>query len=246
MNTEKSMEIYNSLSRPPETALKTISAGKLKGKSDINPQWRYKAMTEKFGLIGFGWKYEIQKLWTEPGAKGEVLCFAQTAVYIKDGEQWSDAIVGIGGSKLVNAFSTGVESNDEGYKMAVTDSFSTALKMIGVAADVYAGKWDGSKYKDETFPNNTDKVKNSPVQKPPLKPKAPVMTAAQAGQMKQMFSDSVFSKKEQDEFRRQFATGSETAAEFIQRVSREHGRRINYAIAKEAAQNEEPVQGEIF
>lgn len=177
MNIEKSMEIYNSLSKPPATALKTIGAGKLKGKSDINPQWRYKAMTERFGLIGFGWKYEIQKLWTEPGAKGEVLCFAQTAVYIKDGEQWSDAIVGIGGSKLVNAFSSGVESNDEGYKMAVTDSFSTALKMIGVAADIYAGKWDGSKYKEEqpdysprnqpTPPPAQPSVQQNNIQQPP-------------------------------------------------------------------------------
>ena len=32
--------------------------------------------------------------------------------------------------------------------MAVTDAFSTALKMLGVAADIYAGRWDGSKYRD--------------------------------------------------------------------------------------------------
>ena len=147
MDKNRAMEIYQALSQPPADALKTINAGKLKGKSDINPQWRYKAMTEQFGLIGIGWKYEIQKLWTEQGAKGEVLCFAQTAVFIKDeNNEWSAPIVGIGGSKLINAFSNGLESNDEGFKMAVTDSFSTALKMIGVAADIYAGKWDGSKY----------------------------------------------------------------------------------------------------
>ena len=37
--------------------------------------------------------------------------------------------------------------------MAVTDAFSTSLKMIGVAADIYAGRWDGSKYKDEPAEN---------------------------------------------------------------------------------------------
>ena len=44
---EKAIEIYNSLSRPPVDALRPIQAGKLKGKTDINPQWRYKAMTKR-------------------------------------------------------------------------------------------------------------------------------------------------------------------------------------------------------
>lgn len=147
----EALEIYKSLSQPPRSALREIKGGNLNGKTDINPQWRYEAMTERFGLVGLGWKYEIQKLWTEPGAAGEALAFAQVAVYIRDPEtkEWSDAIVGIGGSKLTQAFSKGLTSNDEGYKMAVTDAFSTSLKMIGVAADIYAGRWDGSKYKDQ-------------------------------------------------------------------------------------------------
>lgn len=147
----EALQIYKKLSRPPETALRQIIVGDLKGKTDINPQWRYEAMTETFGLVGIGWKYEIQKLWTEPGANGETLAFAQVAVYIRDPDtkEWSDPIVGIGGSKLINKFSAGPKSNDEGYKMAVTDAFSTSLKMIGVAADIYAGRWDGSKYNEE-------------------------------------------------------------------------------------------------
>lgn len=147
----EAIEIYKKLSQPPKGALREIKAGDLKGKTDINPQWRYEAMTEIFGLVGIGWKYEIQKLWNEPGANGETLAFAQVAVFVRDPDtkEWSDPIVGIGGSKLINKFSVGPKSNDEGYKMAVTDAFSTSLKMIGVAADIYAGRWDGSKYNQE-------------------------------------------------------------------------------------------------
>ncbi len=147
----EAIQIYKKLSQPPKGALREIKAGDLKGKTDINPQWRYEAMTETFGLVGLGWKYEIQKLWTEPGANGETLAFAQVAVFVRDPDtkEWSDPIVGIGGSKLINKFSAGPKSNDEGYKMAVTDAFSTSLKMIGVAADIYAGRWDGSKYNQE-------------------------------------------------------------------------------------------------
>lgn len=154
------MEIYKKLSQPPTTALKTITAGNIKGFTDINPQWRYEAMTEIFGLVGIGWKYEVQRLWTEQGANNETLAFAQVAVYVRNPEtkEWSDAIVGIGGSKLTNAFSKGLQSNDEGYKMAVTDAFSTSLKMIGVAADIYAGRWDGTKYKELEAPVDPSKL----------------------------------------------------------------------------------------
>lgn len=199
----KAIEIYKGLSQPPATALRQIQAGDLKGKTDINPQWRYEAMTEQFGLVGLGWKYEIQKLWTEPGANGETLAFAQVAVFIRAPEtkEWSDAIVGIGGSKLINKFSQGPKSNDEGYKMAVTDAFSTSLKMIGVAADIYAGKWDGSKYND--MPQNTQSQpqNKAPQSKEPAGgPDTPEQRTIINGLLRTTKADGskVFSRKEID------------------------------------------------
>ena len=145
---EKNKRYWDMLKSPPATALKTISAGRLKGKSDINPQWRYEAMTEVFGPCGLGWKYAIEKIWTEPASDGQVFVFAQVSVQIKTDEDWSDPIQGTGGSMLIQKETAGLHSNDEGCKMAITDAIGTALKMLGVAADVYAGKWDGSKYID--------------------------------------------------------------------------------------------------
>jgi len=138
------MDVWNNLKSPPSDALKTISGGRLKGKSDINPQWRYGAMTKEFGICGYGWKYEIVKLWTEV-VKDEVMCFAQINLYIK-GSEWSDPIPGVGGSMLLEREKEGLHANDEGYKMAITDALSVALKMLGVAADIYRGFWNGSKY----------------------------------------------------------------------------------------------------
>lgn len=149
------MEIYNKLSHPPENMLRKITGGKIAGKTDINPQWRYKAMSETFGLVGIGWKYEVMRLWTEAGADGEVLSFAQVAVYVKTGDTWSDPIIGVGGSKLVQFEKGQLVSNDEGFKMAITDAFSTSLKMIGVAAAIYEGRWDGTRYTDSPEPSNS-------------------------------------------------------------------------------------------
>lgn len=138
-------ELWDKLNRPPKFALKTIMAGRLKGKSDINPQWRYRALTEQLGPCGYGWKFEIVRLWLEPGANGEMAAFAQINLYVKL-DEWSEPIPGVGGSKLIAKEGSGPHTNDEAYKMAITDALSTASKMLGVAADVYMGLWDGSKY----------------------------------------------------------------------------------------------------
>src|SRR5512137_1658159 len=93
-------EIWDKLSKPPATALKKIEAGRLKGKSDINPQWRYQAMTELFGPCGIGWKFTVEKLWTEPAPDNQVFAFANIHLFIKRETDWSCPIPGNGGSML--------------------------------------------------------------------------------------------------------------------------------------------------
>jgi hypothetical protein len=138
------MKLWDALKQPPPSALKTIQAGRLKGKSDINPQWRYQALTEQFGPCGVGWSYTIDRMWIEPAPEGQMFVFAQISLKIGEGTP----MPAVGGSMLIQKESSGLHANDEGYKMAVTDALGTAMKMIGVAADVYMGKWDGSKYQD--------------------------------------------------------------------------------------------------
>ncbi len=142
------MEIWEAVCRPPLTALKPIKGGRLTGKTDISPQWRYKCMTEQFGMCGVGWKYTIDRLWTEQGVDGVVFSFAQVSVYVHDPRsgQWSEAIPGIGGHKMIESEKAGLYNNDECFKMSVTDAMGVALKMLGVAADIYLGNFDGSKY----------------------------------------------------------------------------------------------------
>ena len=153
------LEMWDKLKQPPSSALRVIKGGRLQGMSDINPQWRYRIMTETFGPIGFGWKYTIDKLWTEPASSEQVLAFASISVYVKIGEKWSEAIPGHGGSKLIDKEKNGLYSSDEAFKMAITDALSVALKMLGVAADVYMGLWDGAKYKDDPINGYDDLCK---------------------------------------------------------------------------------------
>lgn len=145
-DSKAAIAIYDKLAKPEAAALKQITGGRLKGKTDINPQWRYKAMTEMFGLCGIGWKYTIDRQWVEPGAAGESMAFVNVSVYIKHGGQWSEAIPGTGGSTLIAKEKEAMYNSDEAFKMATTDALSVALKMLGVASAIYAGQWDGTKY----------------------------------------------------------------------------------------------------
>jgi hypothetical protein len=143
------MQYWNSFNQPPRTALKEIQAGRMKGKTDINPQWRYEAMTKTFGVVGIGWKFTIDKMWTEIAANDETMAFVNVSVYVKVDGSWSDAIQGNGGSTLVVHESSKMYNDDDAFKKATTDALSTAMKMLGVAADIYAGGWDGAKYRNE-------------------------------------------------------------------------------------------------
>lgn len=144
------MDLWNAFKTPPKSALKPIKAGRLKGKSDISPQWRYQVLTNQFGACGIGWKYEIVRVWNEPASDGQVMAFAQVNLFVKnDIDQWSDPIPGIGGSMFIAKEKSGLYSSDECYKMAVTDALSVACKMLGVAADVYLGLVSDSKYQLE-------------------------------------------------------------------------------------------------
>jgi hypothetical protein len=44
----ENLTIYNAVRKVPSEAQRTIPFGPMKGKTDINPMWRIKALTEQF------------------------------------------------------------------------------------------------------------------------------------------------------------------------------------------------------
>lgn len=153
---DHNLRFYKKFCEVPADALKKIQAGRLRGMSDVNPMWRMKRMTEIFGPAGFGWRYEIVKQWTEAYGN-EVKCFCNVNLYVRDPEtkEWSAPIPGNGGSSIVTMESKGAYVNDEGYKMALTDALSIAMKPLGIGANIWYGpKATGhneSKYEAYTY-----------------------------------------------------------------------------------------------
>lgn len=167
---KENMKIYDAVRRAPQEALKPIKGGRLNGRSDINPMWRIKVLTEQFGPAGIGWYTETVKEWLDGGADGEVAANVQINLYVKYNGEWSKPILGIGGamfiSKEANKNGEGYHyyNDDDAYKKAYTDAISVACKALGFAADVYWEKDPETKYATRNAPDE------------PVAPTAPPMT----------------------------------------------------------------------
>ena len=178
---EHNLRFYTDGCEVPADAIKPIKAGRLKGMSDVNPMWRMKRMTEIFGPVGFGWRYEIEKMWSEEFVLEEIneiteglapvrpdfdetgrqltpafpaqpriekktrryetKCFCNVLLFVRDPEtkEWSAPIPGSGGSAIVSQERNGAYVNDEGYKMALTDALSIAMKPLGIGGNIWYG-----------------------------------------------------------------------------------------------------------
>lgn len=150
------LKIYNQVREVPKNAQKQITAGRLKGMTDINPQWRIQTLTETFGPCGIGWYTEEIKREFTTGANGVICCFVDINLYVKHDNEWSKPIYGTGGSTFVAKEKDGLYTSDEVVKMAYTDALSVACKQLGFGADIYWNKND-SKYsgKPETQQTKT-------------------------------------------------------------------------------------------
>ena len=159
----ENLSIYNKFRNVPAEAKKSITGGRLKGFTDINPMWRIKTLTEQFGVCGFGWYYDIVSQELKSGANGEIAAFVHINLFVKIGEDWSKPVQGLGGSMFVSNEKNGSYVSDECFKMALTDALSTACKALGVGADVYFEK-DRTKYDQQ--PQQESKPESKPENEP--------------------------------------------------------------------------------
>ena len=165
--------IYEKYKSVPENAIKPFDNGKFKG-TDINTMWRIKCLTEMFGVVGFGWTVKVLRTWTELGANGEIMAFAEVEMKVKIDGNWSEPFTATGGNLMVryvkgkNGGEGYYTNNDEAFKMAITDAFGVACKYLGIGADVYWAN-DRTKYTDDTTPPPKTETKATPKQVEMLK-----------------------------------------------------------------------------
>lgn len=144
------MRYFQAFGTTPKEACRPIQAGNLKGKTDINPMWRIKALTETFGPQGEGWKIVVRDVRTYEAA-GESMAHCWLELYYKlPSGEWSEPIPGFGGNKVAGK-GKGDGINDEAFKMAFTDALSVCCKGLGMSADIYYAQ-DRTKYTAPEIP----------------------------------------------------------------------------------------------
>ena len=159
------MKLYNIGRTVPDEAKKPITAGRLKGMTDINPMWRIKRLTEMFGACGVGWWYEItDKRIVSDELTHQKAAFVDILLFYADPDSGKDShgIPGTGGSSFVAQETKGAYLSDECFKMALTDAISVAAKALGIGADVYFDK-DRTKYtgQEEEKPKTVNTVEEA-------------------------------------------------------------------------------------
>lgn len=187
--------LYNEIQKVPSAAKREIKGGRMSGKTDINPMWRIKTLTQQFGPCGIGWKYTIEKQWVEHGANGVIAAFVNINLYFKTADGWSDAIPGTGGNMFIAKEAAGLYTSDECYKMALTDAISVACKALGMGADVY---WDQDASKCDKGNTGEDKPSKyvppqrpAPTQTPPQPQKATVAMIAELAKKKKLDGETM-------------------------------------------------------
>lgn len=140
--TQDNMSLWDRLQYTEQSATKKVTGGKIPGALDINPTWRMKRMTEMFGPMGKGWGWELNEKWIDE-IEGKKFAYVMLTVWWSEDGGKTRYLVGphVGGTSMSMA-------KDEAWKQSITDAFGKCASGLGVAADIYEGKWDDSKYQN--------------------------------------------------------------------------------------------------
>lgn len=126
-------------------AVKEITGKQYRGNSP-KPYWIVERLTEEFGPCGIGWGFSIASERMERLSVDDVLHVAVVDFwYVLDGK--TGHIQQVGQTKATYMSSKDKLIVDEDApKKSVTDALVKCASYIGFAGDIFAGRWDDSKY----------------------------------------------------------------------------------------------------
>ena len=153
---KKNMEIWNALNKTnPEF---TTKFNKFGGKelTTIDPHYQIQMMTDLFGPVGKGWKYNVEYKYQDG------LVFAEVCVqYYQDHKWYEYGPV----CSVQNLSKKNGGLDDEAPKKAMTDAMTKAFSHLGMSADVFLGKHDDSNYVEDLKKEFATKVVEIPKKK---------------------------------------------------------------------------------
>lgn len=153
MTEKNNLELWDKVEKTDPKHTKPITGKSYKGTSP-KPQWLVRKATETFGPCGIGWGFTVDERIESGaaiggGARDQMHIAKVTVWYNWNGERGE--VTHVGGTPFSGFRSSGKPFTDEDApKKSVTDALVKALSMIGFAGDIFMGRFDDSKYVEDT------------------------------------------------------------------------------------------------
>ena len=134
------MRIWDSLCKTNPDYTRSVPSSYGKKITSIDPMYQIQCMTETFGPVGLGWKYNVKYTYQDN------LVFAEVSIHYCVHDNWFEYGPVC---SVQNLFKKNGNLDDEAPKKAMTDAMTKAFSHLGMSADVFLGKFDDSKYVQE-------------------------------------------------------------------------------------------------
>lgn len=150
MADNPNMALWDLLFQSDPAFVKDITGKDYRGAS-LNPYWVVRRLTETFGPAGIGWGFRIDSERYERFGETESLHIARVTLWYvypnADGEPRRGEVSQIGQTRGSYMTSAGKFKVDEDApKKSVTDAFTKCASYLGMAGDIFSGRWDDSRY----------------------------------------------------------------------------------------------------
>lgn len=140
-------DLWDRVEKTDPAAVKRITGKQYEGNSP-KPYYIVRRLTEEFGPCGIGWGFSIVSERMERMTQTDVLHIAVVRLWYSLNGQRGE-VEQIGQTKACYEKSKGGMLLDEDApKKSVTDALVKCASYLGFAGDIFAGRWDDSKYVD--------------------------------------------------------------------------------------------------
>jgi hypothetical protein len=135
------LDIWDRFADIDPSFTKPITGKSYKGTSP-NPQYVIRCLTELFGPVGKGFGWEVlQEGFTPLG--DEILHWCRVRFWHGDRAQCFESY---GQTKALMKTRNGLMSDEDAPKKSLTDAIIKAASHLGIAANIFLGRWDDQKY----------------------------------------------------------------------------------------------------
>lgn len=136
------LELWNRFADIDPEQTKPITGKPYKGTSP-KPQYVIRCLTEMFGPVGQGFGWEVLAEGFTP-LGDEILHWCRIRFWHGDGPGFES----YGQTMARMSTKSGMRNDEDAPKKSLTDAVTKAASQIGIASNIFMGRWDDSRYVD--------------------------------------------------------------------------------------------------